>query len=118
MKKEIVLDEIDCQKIENLRTAVEVLTGKKVRFKRFDFNSGEGQLWIGREVQNILVEFFQDNLAILFVFLDMAKDNNCYIAQFEGNKVSVIATKGLDDKKSLWLIGHSSKDRWREILSK
>lgn len=117
-KKEMVLDEADCQKIENLRIAVEVLTGKRARLKRFDFNLGEGQLWVGNEVQNTLVEFFQENQFLLFVFLDRAKDNNCYIAEFEGNRVSVIAAKGLDEKKSLWLIGHSSKDRWKEILSK
>lgn len=117
-KKEIILDEIDCQKIENLRIAIEVLTGKRVKFKRFDFNSGEGQIFVGKEVQDVLVEFFQKNEVLLFVFLNMRKDENCYLAQFEGSRVNVITTRGLDDKKSLWLVGHSSKDRWKEFLSK
>lgn len=68
-KKEIILTDTICEKMELLRSAIETHTGERIRFKRLDFNSCVGQVYVGETVVTIrFLLIYQGYLK--FAFLD------------------------------------------------
>jgi len=118
-RKEIILTDRRCENINMLLLATEVFFAKRTRLKRFDFNTKKGQIWVGGNVQDILVEFFEKDR--FYFYLDEEMKGERYIARFYGEpgEVRVIKTSGpANGEKSMWIVGRSAEARWKEPLFK
>ncbi len=51
-----------CSPMEDLRTAIEVLTGKRTRFLKIDFNTGKGAVLIGDQAKEVMFIFSREDL--------------------------------------------------------
>lgn len=53
-KKAPVLTSTSCSEMENLRTAIEILTGERTTFIQIDFNTGKGKVRVGEVEKELL----------------------------------------------------------------
>ena len=77
-----------CHKMEQLRLALEVLTGERVRFFHFDFNTRKGAVLLGEEKVDITTSGGAKD-RIQFWLHDVS-----YIALFEATEVKVAVAHG------------------------
>jgi len=117
-KKEVVLTATTCGKIEDLRLAIEVLTGSRVRIKQLDFNTTCGQVYVDWEGCNIEFEFYHGDKVEFVLSGSFGKDNR-YFARFDKHpdhsEVRVINFSTIRDPgKNIWQVGKSATDRWEE----
>ena len=115
--KRPVLTATTCDEMENLRLAIEVLTGQYARFVEVDFNTGKGKVRIGSTVFDLCFHSERDRL-VHFKYHHLDGWNT---ARFdEPGEVRVInqakPRKSKNGEHSMWCVGRSATDRWEEPL--
>ena len=117
-KRRPVLTANVCYIMEMVRTALEVLHGKRVTYNCIDFNTNHGEVRIGDEVVEIYFMRSRDDLISLRI-----KDE-WYAALFETPGLVRVGTERGDlfTRKTVagelpmrW-VGHSATERWGEPL--
>lgn len=118
-KNQPVLTATLCDEMENLRLAIEVLTGKRTRFVQVDFNTCHGKVLVGDEEKNLAFEFVRDSL--LHFTLDGVNAWNT--AQFDWGLVTEVWAINNHNPHTrsvghhpMWWVGRSATDRWEKPL--
>lgn len=113
-----VLTATFCRKMEMLRTAIEVWTGKRTSFVQMDFNTGVGKVRLGNEEKDLT--FTVDGLDHLVHF--NFGDDWCVGLFEEDYKVYVASEHKPHERETLiglwkmrW-VGYSATDRREEPL--
>jgi len=119
-KKRPVLTATTCNLMENLRLAIEVLSGQQTRFVQIDFNTGLGKVKIGSTVLDLLFTQLTDSGDTLHFHHPLDGWN---IARFDqSGEVRVVNTfnphKNKGGEHSMWWVGRSATERWEEPLHK
>ena len=126
----MTLTETTCMMLENVRLAIEVLTGERTRIKHVELDlvaqTGRGRVYVGEKERGFkfYVHFqkcFDLDSFLYFSFDDWDNDPanydpTIYTARFDTpDEVRVInesnPRKGKGDK-ALWTAGRSATDRW------
>ncbi len=115
-KKYPVLTTTTCGKLENTRQAMEVLTGKRVQFVEFDFNTCHGKVKVDREEKDIAIDFNHKGL-IIWKFRDMNDWYDSFIVK-ETGEVKVICKENPYRRNGhiMWWIGKSYTERYESPL--
>ncbi|MEI6553040.1 MAG: hypothetical protein WCO09_00560 [bacterium] len=104
--------------MEMVRTALEVLYGKRVTYNCIDFNTNHGEVSIGDEVIEIVFTRDRDDLISLRI------KNEWYSALFETPALVRVGTergdlftqKTVAGELPMRWAGHSAAERWEEPL--
>lgn len=122
-KKEPVLTATTCNVMENLRLAVEVLTGKPVRFIQIDFNTNRGKIRVGEEEKDIAFYSQHSDRTNFFFSKDVFdKDEVHYFVRSDKPGEVRVIIEGLKRESSYlkddytWAVGRSFVHRWEEPL--
>jgi hypothetical protein len=128
-KKLPVLTDTTCSEINLIVKIVEVLTGKQSRMKRFDFNTGRGQVYLGNEVQNFFFRLIDGDLSVgsRFEFATILSEDPQHYTEYtsytvhleEGGEVRIgtISERVLHQMRNgmpLWWVGDSASNRREE----
>lgn len=113
MSKKLVLTETTCTMLENLRLALEVLLGTRIRFKSIETNlrTRTGNALIVADEVEQEVTFIHDRSAQLSIGVNYF----WYIARFDKpNEVRVILSNNHFGYPATWVVGTSFADRREE----
>ena len=123
-RNKLSLTDGTCELLENMRLAIEILTGERVRIKRMELDlkdrSGHGQFHIGLTAEgDVLFAPYWKN-RISFRLKLNGGEPVWYEAQMddlvdEPGVLRVITAAGEDTK---WIVGRSATDRWEVPLFK
>jgi len=125
-KKLPVLTETSCAHIDLIRKIAEVLTGKVARLKRYDFNTGSGQLYLDGDIQEFRIIKAIGEYHFLFTLVNL---NNLFIHAWNNISLHDDGTLRIgarhqsnahkrEDGMPLWWVGDSATNRWEEPLFK
>jgi len=121
-KKSPVLTATTCNLMENLRLAVEVMTGKPVRFVHVDFNTCNTRIRIGQEEKEIHFVQYRDDL-IRFCLGELETHDPWVLARFDKPEEVRVTPYGIKcdrspyfEKIDMWWVGTSFVNRWKEPL--
>jgi len=120
-KKFPVLTATFCSTMENLRLAVEVMTGLPVRFVHADFNTCNTRIRIGQEEKEIHFVQYREDL-IRFFLGEPENHEPWVVARFdEPGEVRVIPDGDNSylpyfEKPRTWWVGTAFIYRWRQGL--
>jgi hypothetical protein len=125
-KKSPVLTTTFCNELEKVRTAIEVLTGKRVQLQQLDLNTGKGKVGLGdkesRWFEEFEVTFFLSRNDLLEFKLDGILNPvvGWNIACFEESGKALVINQDNPRMhnnvlKMRW-VGYSAMDRWEEPL--
>ncbi len=119
-KKLPVLTAKFCKEIEDVRLALEVLSGLRVCLGQVDFNTGRGFVRVGAEGKNISFFFGRNNLLQFSFWNEVGEPKEWYTAWFEATGEARVI-KDFDNPykrgvHSMWWVGRSAIDRWEEPL--
>jgi len=123
-----VLTDSTCNTINLINKIAEVLTGSEAQIKRFDFNTGRGQLWVGGEVLNFYFEPVDGYDGNRFHFATLSTDSPSPIREDYGWNMVHLEEDGQvrigavyernahnrSDGMPLWWVGDSSSNRREE----
>ena len=116
-KNKPALTETNCTEIENLRLAIEVLTGERVRYVHIDSASRRAKVIAGDEEKIVKYRFIGDTMLYFsFGFL-----GDYFTAQFEKPGEVKVLNNNSPLKFGyhiMWQVGRSATDRWTEPLFK
>jgi hypothetical protein len=114
MRKSLVITATACEGMENLRLAVEVLTGKRVRFVHLDFNTLKCKVLISGKVVEILADTWDGDT----IHFAIVKECEWYHARFDRDEVRVSSDrhKSRNGEHSMCWVGSSMTDRREEPL--
>ncbi|MDO8571481.1 MAG: hypothetical protein Q7R79_02285 [bacterium] len=119
-----VLTATTCNQMENLRLAIEVFEGKRVRFIQIDFNTDLGRAYIGEEEKDFGFHYAADDVLNFwygnFHPLDDRADWNS--AYFDWGLVTEVRVsndknpnkRGMNGQHPMCWVGRSSTDRREE----
>ncbi|HBI34198.1 MAG TPA: hypothetical protein DEA43_04995 [Candidatus Moranbacteria bacterium] len=112
--KKVVLTLTTCGYLENLRLAIEVLTGKRTNYVRFDLNCGRGQVRVGDDLVDVTC-IALNLLEIKFRIGLKLRPGMNPADWFDANFVDGVArvTNGTHYCTVLF-VGSSMVDRWEE----
>jgi len=121
---ELVLTDGVCELLENLRLALEVLTGKTVRFKRIKlrrpFRSGDCVIYLGQRRDIVCISLYGAKEKEITFSTEVTGITIWHIAHFEDAGVIRLFSTGhpliKGDDRSIQIVGRSAKDRWEEPL--
>ena len=120
--KPMVLSATNCKFLEDLRMAVEVLTGQRVRFERIDVDEGNGRIFVGDELRDFMFTHGREDLYhFAFGTPHDGRGHDWHVARFETpDEVHVCSEHNPVKKKTVagdcsvkW-VGSSMADR-REV---
>lgn len=118
-KKLPVLTDSFCVQINLILKIAGVLTGINARMKRFDFNTGRGQLYLGEEIQEFYFDIV-DSKRYHFAPMTVGNPRDIYEWNFvhleEGGEVRIGAmyeknAHTRSDGMPLWWVGDSAANR-------
>lgn len=118
-KNQPVLTATLCNEMENLRLAIEVLTGQQMRFIQVDFNTGRGKVSVGEEEKDLAFEFIRDDL-LHFTLDGISAWNTARFDWGLATEVRVMNNhnphRRSANNHAMWWVGRSATDRWEEPL--
>jgi hypothetical protein len=110
-KKYPIITSTFCDQIEDLRLAIEVLTGQRVRLLNIDFNTKHAEVVVERKLKNIWFDHCKQD-SFWFQFQDLF-----YIAKFDYKSMATVRViRNNDPDRKCW-VGRSATSRWQEPLN-
>lgn len=108
-----VLTATSCNEMENVRLAIEVLTGQPVRLIHFDFNTGHAKAYVGDEEKSFSYCSSREDL-FQFAFDDLSGWNTARFDKPREARVINFDNPLKHGRHSMWWVGRSATDRWKE----
>jgi hypothetical protein len=113
-KKEPALTETFCRKVEALRLGIELASGQRVKFKRLDLNTGNGQLFVGDEIKDIDFRFWEDPND---PFIDLYMGGDCLVIIYDESPIVHACNTTNPVRRKGWpqvISGTSLNDQWQQ----